>query len=107
MSSTGSYKGSCAAWRSAGTKAVSGRVRLPHVCHCRFVQLDAVTVVNPERNTQQLAEKLRAAGVPITLRIYPRPNHFTLIGAFAWPLRSLAPVIEDVVAFVRGGDTAR
>lgn len=65
------------------------------------------TVVNPERNTQQLAEKLRAAGVPITLRIYPRPNHFTLIGAFAWPLRSLAPVIEDVVAFVRGGDTAR
>ena len=58
--------------------------------------------VNPERNTRQLAEKVRAAGVPVTLRIYPRPNHYTLIGAFARPLRGLAPVLQDVVAFVRG-----
>jgi acetyl esterase/lipase len=58
-------------------------------------------VVNPDRNTQQLAEKLRSAGVSVTLRIYPSPNHYTLIGAFARPLRSLAPVLEDIVAFVR------
>jgi acetyl esterase/lipase len=62
-------------------------------------------VVNPERNTRQLADKLRAAGVSVTLRIYPGASHFTLIGAFARPLRSLEPVLADVVRFVRG-DTA-
>ncbi len=59
-------------------------------------------VVNPERNTKQLAEKLRLAGVPVTLRIYSRANHVTLIGAFARPLRGLEPVLEDVVRFVHG-----
>ena len=63
--------------------------------------------VNPERNTKQLAEKLRAADVPVTLRIYPKPNHLTLIGAFARPLRRLAPVLEDVVAFVQDERAAR
>ena len=58
-------------------------------------------VVNPERNTRQLAQKLGAAGVPVTLKTYARTNHITLIGAFARPLRWLAPVLEDVVAFVQ------
>ena len=62
-------------------------------------------VVDPERNTKHLAEKLRAAGVPVTLRIYARASHYTLIGAFARPLRTLEPVLEDVVRFVLG-DTA-
>jgi acetyl esterase/lipase len=59
------------------------------------------TLVDTERNTKQLAEKLNAVGVPVTLRIYPGTNHYTLIGAFARPLRGLAPVLEDVVAFVQ------
>ena len=49
-----------------------------------------------------LAEKLRASGVPVTLKVYARTNHYTLIGAFARPLRGLAPVLQDVVEFVRG-----
>ncbi len=57
-------------------------------------------LVNPQRNTQQLADKLRAAGIPVTLKFYPRANHVTLIGAFAWPLRWLAPVLDDVQAFI-------
>ncbi len=57
-------------------------------------------LVNPERNTVQLADKLRAAGVPVTLRTYPRANHHTIIGAFARPLRWLEPVLDDVAAFV-------
>jgi len=64
-------------------------------------------VVNPERNSKQLAEKLRAVSVPVTLRIYPRPNHVTLIGAFARPLHRLAPVLEDVVAFVQTEPSAQ
>lgn len=58
-------------------------------------------LVNPERNTKQLAAKLGAAGIPVTLRIYPRANHYTLIAAFARPLRGLEPVLEDVAGFVR------
>ena len=57
-------------------------------------------LVNPERNTKQLAEKLSAAGVPVTLKIYPRVSHSTLIGVFARPLRSVEPVLKDVVKFV-------
>ncbi|MBA2411721.1 MAG: alpha/beta hydrolase [Burkholderiaceae bacterium] len=57
-------------------------------------------LVNPERNTRQMASKLQSAGVPVTLQIYPRTNHITLIGAFAGPLRFLAPVLDDVVEFV-------
>lgn len=59
------------------------------------------SLVDPGRNSNQLAEKLRAAGVPVTLRIYERVNHYTLIGAFARPLRGLEPVLEDVVEFMR------
>ena len=59
-------------------------------------------VVNPERNSRQMANKLRVASVPVTLRIYDRASHYTLIGAFARPLRGLAPVLHDVAAFVRG-----
>jgi len=59
------------------------------------------TVVNPERNTRRLAQKLGAAGVPVVLKIYPNAGHATLIGAFSRPLRNVAPVLNDVVAFVR------
>ena len=58
------------------------------------------SLVSPERSTKQMAAKLRAAGVPVTLELYGRVNHITLVGAFARPLRWLAPVLEDVGAFV-------
>jgi acetyl esterase/lipase len=57
-------------------------------------------LVNPERNSKQLAGKLQAAGVPVTLKIYPHANHYTMIGVFARPLRLVDPVLDDVVAFV-------
>lgn len=59
-------------------------------------------LVSPERSTIQLAGKLQAAGVPVTLRLYDRVNHATLVGAVAWPLRWLAPVLADVRAFIGG-----
>jgi acetyl esterase/lipase len=64
-------------------------------------------IVEPERNTRQLADKLRAAGVAVTLRMYRRASHYSLLGAFARPLRTLEPVLEDVVAFVRGDGVAQ
>ena len=57
-------------------------------------------LVNPERNTHQMAAKLRAAGVAVNMKIYSRVKHATLIGTFAWPLSWLAPVAADVADFV-------
>ena len=61
-------------------------------------------LISPERSTRQLARKLQAVGVPVTLKLYERASHATLIGAFAWPLRWIAPVRDDVSAFI--GDTS-
>ena len=63
-------------------------------------------IVNPVRNSGQMADKLRVAGVPVTLKFYPRANHFTLIGALSRPLRGFEPVLEDIAAFVRGDAAA-
>ena len=64
-------------------------------------------LVNPQRNTRQLAKKLATVGVAVTLRAYEKPDHGTLIGAFARPLRWIAPVLDDVSAFVRDQAPAR
>ena len=57
-------------------------------------------LVNPTRNSEQMATKLIADGVPVTLKLYRRVNHITLIGAFSGPLHWLAPVRDDVVDFI-------
>lgn len=64
-------------------------------------------LVDPERNTRQMAEKLQAAGAPVTVKFYERASHTTLIGAFARPLRWLAPVLEDVATFVQASPPAK
>jgi len=58
-------------------------------------------VVNPIRSSQGLAMRLRAAGMPVTLKLYERASHTTLIGAMSAPLRRIAPVHEDVLAFIQ------
>ena len=64
-------------------------------------------LVSPARSTQSLAAKLDAAGVPVTLRMYERASHTTLIGAFSPPLRWVAPVLDDVIAFIDAASPAR
>jgi acetyl esterase/lipase len=58
-------------------------------------------LVDPERNTVGLAGALRSAGAQVLLRRYARTNHALLIAAMAPPLRWLAPVRDDVLAFVQ------
>lgn len=60
-------------------------------------------LVNPKTNTDVLAKDLKKSGVPVELKIYRGVNHETLIGAFAKPLRWMAPVLDDVVAFIKVG----
>ena len=57
-------------------------------------------LVSPQRSTVALSAKLAEAGVPVTTKLYEHVSHTTLIGAFARPLRWLAPVLDDVVAFI-------
>jgi hypothetical protein len=51
-------------------------------------------------NTARLASRIRSGGGAVTDVIYPRIGHLGLIGAFAPPLRFLAPVLRDVVIYV-------
>jgi acetyl esterase/lipase len=57
-------------------------------------------VVSPERSTLAMASKLAAAGVPVELKVYDGVTHALLAGAFARPLRGLAPVLADVSAWI-------
>lgn len=63
-------------------------------------------LVNPQRSTVGLGERLRAAGVDTTVRVLPGVSHTTVIGAIARPLRGLAPVWPEVARFLRLGGTA-
>lgn len=53
------------------------------------------------RNSINLAAKIRAAGGPVELKIYPGIGHIGIIIAFAPLFRSKAPVLADVVATIR------
>jgi acetyl esterase/lipase len=57
-------------------------------------------IVDPQRNSAQLAARLGAAGDRVSLRMYDGVNHLTLIAAMATPLRALAPVLDAVTEFV-------
>ncbi len=61
----------------------------------------ADTVVNPG-NTILLAARVRTHGGAVTDRLYPGVDHIRIIGAFATPLRFLAPSFHDSVRFMRG-----
>ncbi|MEJ8845458.1 alpha/beta hydrolase [Variovorax rhizosphaerae] len=59
------------------------------------------TLVNPVRNTRQMAERLRAVGVDVQVREFDNLGHVTLIAAVAKPLRWLGgPVLPPIVKFL-------
>ena len=56
-------------------------------------------VVKPG-NSARLGDRLRAFGVPVRTIVHPGVSHAALVGALAAPLRLVAPVLEDIRAFV-------
>ncbi len=58
-------------------------------------------LVNPARNTGGLAARLRTAKVPVQEVYYDGVNHVTLVASLSNSLRSLAPALDAVEAFVR------
>ena len=65
-----------------------------------LIATHADKLVNPVRNTGGLANKLRGLGVPVSEIYFDNASHASLIGAIAWPLRGIAPVLDTVVNFV-------
>jgi acetyl esterase/lipase len=65
------------------------------------------SLVDPQRNTVALGEKLKAAGVPVQVKLYKHVGHVTMAASMAAPLRWLAPVLDDVANFIETGRPAR
>jgi acetyl esterase/lipase len=61
---------------------------------------DKDTVVKP-RNSKILSEAIQALGGQQQLRIYPDVDHADIIMAVARPFRQKAPVVSDVVNFIK------
>jgi acetyl esterase/lipase len=53
------------------------------------------------RNSAKLAERVTAAGGKVQLIIVPKRQHASIVLALARPLSWLAPVADDVSAFIR------
>ena len=52
------------------------------------------------RNSQALAAKLAAAGVPVELKIYPGKGHVDLAKSLSRPFRGTTPALTDSAAFL-------
>lgn len=61
------------------------------------------TVVYP-RNSQVLAARIVALGGHARVKTYDSVGHLTIVGALSGVLSWKAPVLDDCVAFMRGGD---
>lgn len=58
-------------------------------------------IVDPEQNTERFARALREQDIGVEVKRYDALNHYTTVGVFAWPLRWLAPVLDDVTTFIQ------
>lgn len=59
------------------------------------------SVVNSQRSTLGMAQRLKSSGVRVESELYNTVNHVTIVAALASVFRSRAPVLERVTAFVQ------
>lgn len=57
-------------------------------------------LVDPKRNTLQLADELRSVGVKVETSTFESLNHYTIVLALARPFQGWEPIIQQVQAFV-------
>ncbi len=65
---------------------------LAHGSNDRVVQL---------RNSRHLAERLRQAGAPVTLRVYQGAGHVDTATALAHPFRHRLPILDESAVFLK------
>jgi acetyl esterase/lipase len=63
-------------------------------------------LVNPQRNTVALARRLAGSGVRVDSELFDGVSHVTLLASMAAVLRSRAPVLARVSAFVQSVSSA-
>lgn len=54
------------------------------------------------RNSTRLADKLRSAGSPVSVKLYFGVGHLGIIGAMGSPMRFVAPTLKDTTDFILG-----
>ena len=57
-------------------------------------------LVNPVRNSVALGDRLRQAGVPVTLRLYDQLSHTTLIASLSGPGSWFVALLDDLTLFL-------
>ncbi|HSV54688.1 MAG TPA: alpha/beta hydrolase [Burkholderiaceae bacterium] len=57
-------------------------------------------LVNPQRNTVGLAQRLTALGASATVQLFGGVSHTTILASMARPLNWLAPVLPEVLGFL-------
>ena len=58
------------------------------------------SLVNTQRSTVGMAQRLKSSGVPVESELYDTVSHVTIVATMASVLRSRAPVLERVTGFV-------
>ena len=64
-------------------------------------------LVNTQRSTVGMAQRLKSSGVRVESELYDTVSHITIVATMASVLRSRAPVLERVTAFVQGNQGKR
>lgn len=64
------------------------------------------SIVDPGNSTR-LAARIQAYGGEVETRFHARVSHASVLGAFARPLRLLAPVLDEITGFVRDRSSRR
>ena len=65
------------------------------------------SIVSTQRSTVGMAQRLKSSGVRVESELYDTVSHITIVAAMASVLRSRAPVLERVTAFVQAKPAKR
>jgi acetyl esterase/lipase len=65
------------------------------------------SLVNTQRSTVGMAQRLKSSGVRVESELYDSVSHITIVATMASVLKSRAPVLERVTAFVQANQAKR
>ena len=65
------------------------------------------SLVNTQRSTVGMAQRLKSSGVRVESELYDTVSHVTIVATMASVLRSRAPVLQRVTAFVQANQAKR
>ena len=65
------------------------------------------SLVNTQRSTVGMAQRLKSSGVRVESELYDTVSHISIVATMASVLRSRAPVLERVTAFVQANQVKR